>query len=127
MKSQTSKSHNPWLTHGTDRKVEIEREKKAGERTDLSHGYGSQQDLIQSRRSISMASTSDPIELPMMGTSQDRQEGDEPIPTSLRRPDTETGLKGRSQASGLEYHDVRIQVPQLRRAPTLPVNAQSSG
>ena len=63
----------------------------------------------------------------MMGTSQDRQGGDEPIPISLRRPDTETGLKGRSQASGLENHDVRIQVPQLRRAPTLPVNAQSSG
>ena len=113
--------------HATDRKVEIQREKEAGEGTDLSHDYGSQQNLIQSRRSTSMASTSDPIELPMMGTSQDRQGGDEPIATSLRRPDTEMRLEGRSQASGLENHDGRSQGPQLRRAPTLKVDAESSG
>ena len=112
--------------HAIDRKAEIEREKRAGGGIDPSHGYGSQQDLVQSRRSTSIASTSDHVEMTMMRV-QDQQEEAEPIPTSLRRPDTETRLEGRSQASGLENYDVWIQAPQLRRAPTLPVNAQLSG
>ena len=58
----------------------------------------------------------------MMGALQDQGQEAEPVTTSLRRPDTEMRLEGRSQASGLESHDVRIQGPQLRRAPTLPVN-----
>ena len=62
----------------------------------------------------------------MRGARQDQQEEAEPIPTSLRRPDTEMRIEGRFQASGLESHDVRIQAPQLRRAPTLPVNVQLS-
>lgn len=99
----------------------------AGEGTELSQSYGSQQDLIQNERSTSIASTSDPVELTMWGNLQDQQREAEPIPTSLRRTDTETGLEGRSQASGLENHDGRIHGPQLRRAPTLPVDAQLSG
>ena len=59
-----------------------------------------------------------------MGPLQDQQEEIEPMPTSLRRADTEIRLEGRSQASGLESHDVRIQEPQLRRAPTLPINVE---
>ena len=62
----------------------------------------------------------------MIGALQDQEEEAEPIPTSLRRPDTEMTLEGRFQASGLESHDVQIQRPQLRRAPTLPANAQLS-
>ena len=60
----------------------------------------------------------------MMGALQDQGEEVEPVPTSLRRQDTEMRLEGRSQASGLESHEGRIQEPQLRRAPTLPVNVE---
>ena len=56
----------------------------------------------------------------MMGAHRDEAE------FSLPRPDTEERLEGRSQASGLEDHDVRMQGPQLRRAPTLPIDAQLS-
>ncbi len=49
----------------------------------------------------------------MRGAPQDQQDEAEPIPTLLRLPDTEMGLEGRFQASGLESHDVRIQGPQL--------------
>lgn len=87
-------------------------------RTDLS---GSNQDLIQSRYSTSTAPT---MELTMRGALKDEGEEAEPVPTSLRRQDTEMRLGGRSQASGHESHDVRIQGPQLRRAPTLPVNVE---
>ena len=59
----------------------------------------------------------------MRGALQDQREEAEPIPSSLQRADTEIRLEGRSQASGLASHEVRIQEPQQRRAPTLPVNA----
>ena len=58
----------------------------------------------------------------MRGALQGQGEEAEPVPTSLRRPDTEMRIEGRSQTSGLESSDVRIQGPQLRRAPTLPMN-----
>ena len=57
----------------------------------------------------------------MLGALRDEAE------PSLRQPDAETRLEGRSQASGLENHDVGMQSPQLRRAPTLPIDAQLSG
>ena len=96
-------------------------------RRDLSDIHGSNQDLIQRGYSTSTAPTLDHVELTMMGALQDQREEAEPISTSLRRADTEMRLEGRSQASGLERSDVRIQGPQLRRAPTLPVNVEPRG
>lgn len=81
---------------------------------------------MQSRYSTSRASTPEQVELTMRGALQDQGEEAESVPSSLRRPDTEMRLEGRSQASGLESSDVRIQGPQLRRAPTLPVNVEPS-
>ena len=63
----------------------------------------------------------------MRGALQDQGEEAQPVPTSLRRADTEMRLEGRSQASGLESSDIRIQGPQLQRAPTLPVNVELRG
>ena len=57
----------------------------------------------------------------MLGALRDEAE------PSLRQPDTETRLEGQSQASGLENHNVRMQGPRLRKAPTLPVDAQTFG